>query len=43
LSWIDEYPNKVAALTLDQVNGVVRRHVDPSKLVIVRAGTLKGE
>ena len=43
LSWIDEYPNKVAALTLDQVNGVVRRRIDPNKLVIVRAGTLKSD
>jgi zinc protease len=43
LSWIDEYPVKVSALTLDQINSVVRRRVDPDKLVIVKAGTLRGE
>jgi zinc protease len=41
LSWIDDYPKKVAALSLDQVNGVIRRHVDPDKLVLTRAGTFK--
>ncbi len=41
LSWIDDYPQKVAALSLEQVNGAIRRHVDPAKLVTVRAGTIK--
>lgn len=41
LSWIDEYPKKVAALSLKQVNGTIKRYVDPEKLVIVRAGTFK--
>jgi zinc protease len=43
LSWIDEYPNKVEALALEEVNGVVRRHVDPDKLVLAMAGTLEGK
>ena len=30
LSWIDEYPKKVAALSLKQVNGTIRRYVDPA-------------
>ncbi len=41
LSWIDEYPQKVSALTLEGINNAIRRHVDPNKLVVVRAGTLK--
>jgi zinc protease len=41
LTWIDEYPNKVAALTLPQVNGVIKKYVDPEKLVTVRAGSLE--
>jgi zinc protease len=43
LSWIDEYPKQVSGLTLKQVNDVIRRRVDPDKLVTVRAGTIKGE
>jgi zinc protease len=41
LSWIDEYPKKVAALSLKQVNGAIQRYVDPAKFVTVRAGTFK--
>ena len=41
LSWIDDYPQKVAALSLEQVNSAIRRHVDPAKLVTVKAGTIK--
>ena len=43
LSWIDEYPKKVEALTLEQVNSVVRRRVDPDKLVLAEAGTIEGK
>jgi zinc protease len=39
LSWIDEYPKKVAALSLKQVNTAIKRYVDPNELVTVRAGT----
>jgi zinc protease len=40
LSWIDDYPKKVAELTLKQVNGTIKRYVDPDKFVVVQAGTL---
>ncbi|MFO1408377.1 MAG: pitrilysin family protein [Steroidobacteraceae bacterium] len=40
LEYVDQYPDRVAALTLDQVNGAIRRHLDPSKMVLVEAGTL---
>jgi zinc protease len=40
LSWIDEYPAKVQALTLEQVNDAIRRHLDPRRMTIVRAGTV---
>ena len=43
LSWIDEYPKKVAALSLKQVNGTIQRYVDPDKFVVVRAGTFKAK
>jgi zinc protease len=41
LSWIDDYPKQVSALTLKQVNDVIHHHVDPDKLVTVRAGTIQ--
>ena len=40
LSWVDEYPRNVEAVTLDQVNGAIRRYVDPAKLVIIKAGSV---
>jgi zinc protease len=43
LKWIDDYPKDVEALKLDQVNSVLRKHIDPSKLVIVQAGTIKAD
>src|SRR6185369_12353469 len=35
LSWIDEYPKKVAALSLKQINSSIQRYVDPEKFVTV--------
>ena len=43
LRWIDDYPKKVAALTLDQINHVISERIDPNKLVTVRAGTFKAD
>lgn len=40
-SWIDDYPARLAALTLDEVNAAVKKYIDPAKLIIVTAGTLK--
>jgi zinc protease len=40
LGFIDEYPEKIAALTLGQVNGAIREYLDPDKMVLVEAGTL---
>ncbi len=40
LSWLDEYPNAIKALTLEQVNTAIRRHLDPEKMVLIVAGTL---
>ena len=38
--WLDEFPAKVRALTLDRVNAAVKKHLDPEKMVTVKAGTL---
>ena len=40
LNWIDDYPKNVEAVTLDQVNGAIKRHIDPGKLVIIKAGNV---
>jgi zinc protease len=40
--WIDLYPSKINALTLPEVNGAIKKHLDPSKMVVVKAGTVPG-
>lgn len=40
LSWLDDYPSQVSALTLEQVNEVIRRRLDPAKMIEVKSGTL---
>jgi zinc protease len=40
LSYLDDYPTKVGALTLEQVNGAIKKYLDPEKVVTVLAGTL---
>lgn len=40
LSFVDDYPQRVDALTLEQVNGAIKRHLDPAQMVIVKAGTV---
>ncbi len=41
ISWLDEFPGKVRALTIEQVNAAVKKHLDPAKMATVKAGTLK--
>ncbi len=38
LKWLDEFPGKVDALTLEEVNGAIKRHLDPDKMATVKAG-----
>ncbi len=40
LSWLDDYPKAVDALTVDQVNAAIRRHLKPDNMVLIQAGTL---
>ncbi|PIR46985.1 MAG: hypothetical protein COV07_01465 [Candidatus Vogelbacteria bacterium CG10_big_fil_rev_8_21_14_0_10_45_14] len=39
LSLIDEYPQKFKALTLDNVNSVIKKYINTDNLTIVSAGT----
>lgn len=40
LERLDEYPAAVEALTLEQVNTAIKKHLDPAKMVIIKAGTV---
>ncbi len=40
LDWLDGYPKAIEAVTRDQVNGAIRAHVDPRKMVLVEAGSV---
>ncbi|HXI36749.1 MAG TPA: pitrilysin family protein [Burkholderiales bacterium] len=40
-AWDIDFEKKIAALTPAQVNAALRRHVDPSRLSIVKAGDFK--
>ena len=40
ISWLDEFPAKVRALTAAQVNAAMKKRLDPEKMVTVEAGTL---
>jgi zinc protease len=39
VDYLDRYPDEVAALTLEQVNGAIRRHIQPEQLQAAMAGT----
>jgi zinc protease len=41
LSWLDEYPKAVQALELDQVNGAIKKYLDPNKMVLIESGTVE--
>ena len=38
LEWDADFERKIAALTPAQINAAMRRHIDPSKLTIIKAG-----
>ena len=40
LTWLDDYPKAISALTLEQVNGALRKYLNPDKMVLIEAGML---
>jgi zinc protease len=40
LTWLDEYPKAVQALTVEQVNGAIKKHLDPNKMLLIKSGTV---
>jgi predicted Zn-dependent peptidase len=39
LTWLDELPKAVNALTREQVNAAIRSHLNPATMVLVKAGS----
>ena len=39
LSWLDDYPHALQALTRDQVNAAITRRLNPATMVLIEAGT----
>ena len=42
ISWLDEFPQRVNALTVEQVNGAIKKHLNPEEMIVVKAGTIPG-
>jgi len=42
LTFIDEFGAKVNAITTQQVNTAIKQHLDPTKMVLIKAGTVPG-
>lgn len=42
LTWLDEYPKTIEALTLAQVNGAIKKHLKPDSMLLIQAGTVPG-
>ncbi|MET0261456.1 MAG: pitrilysin family protein [Rariglobus sp.] len=40
LSWIDGYTQMLDAVTLDQVNASIKKHLKPDNLVLIKAGSV---
>ena len=40
VTWLDQYPKAVDAVTLLQVNTAIKRHLNPEKMIVVKTGTL---
>ena len=40
VSWLDDYSRMINALTPEQVNAAIKKHVNPDNLVLIKAGTV---
>jgi zinc protease len=41
VTWLDDFPGKVNALTDEQVNAAIKKYLKPESMVMVKAGTFK--
>ncbi len=42
VTWLDEYPKKIASLTTGEVNAAIKKYVKPETMFIIKAGTIPG-
>lgn len=42
LTWLDQYPDAVKALTREKINAAIQAHLNPNALLLVEAGSLPG-
>ena len=40
VNWLDEYPKRVAALTLPEVNAAIKKYLQPDKMTVIKAGSV---
>ncbi|MEP6820906.1 MAG: pitrilysin family protein [Chthoniobacterales bacterium] len=40
VNWLDEYPKRVQALTLAEVNAAIKAHLKPQEMTVIKAGTV---
>ena len=41
-TWLDQYPDKIKAITLGEVNSAIKAHLKPDSMVMIKAGTIPG-
>ncbi len=39
-SWLDQYPGRIEQLSLAEVNGAIKKHLAPEKMIVIKAGTV---
>jgi zinc protease len=42
VDWLDQYPDVIRELTLEQVNGAIKKHLNPEQMYLIKAGTVPG-
>ncbi|MBA2432217.1 MAG: insulinase family protein, partial [Chthoniobacterales bacterium] len=40
VTWLDEYAKRISALSLQEVNAAIKKHLNPEKMTIIKAGSV---
>ena len=40
VTWLDEYPKRISAMSLEQVNAAIKKHLQPQKMTVTKAGSV---
>ena len=43
VSWLDEFPTRIDALSVEQVNATIKKYLKPESMVLIKAGTFGQE